>query len=621
MPPPPVPVEDLLRHTGFVRSLARGALGRDDGSEDVVQDAWVSALEHGPRSKEAAKSWLFRVVRNRVTSLGRREHARRRWLGRVAAGAPVPSPAEILLREEARQRLVQALLALDAMYREPLVLRYYEDLDTAEIGRRLGIPRETVKTRLRRAIGKLRVLLDERYESRRAWVLALHPLGRLPRGGSAGPGALSRPVPGWAWAGPALAVVVGVGVLVVRAGAPSRVAASGDGASRIRIAEEARLVGHAPASPDEAGREAGCDAGALATQKEPARVCVVTVLDARGDPVSGASVRVVERRAEFSFDRDAVVGETDDDGRLSMPRTATPPAAQGAGASSFALEVTHPRDRLDLQDVAISPWRPDDATVVLPAGFAIDGAVVDTRGDPVPGATVALVSNGPVRRFTTDAAGRFQAAGLPPGHWRAQVSCAFVGEAAPAGACSLDTGTRAARIVLPVGRSIHVRILGIDPRLLASGGPPLHVAAFGRGGERAAYEGAFPLARDGTLWLYGVEADLEYALYWGPSGDGGAAYAPAVRLSDREAVLRVAHGGAVFVKVVRPPGPWPTVRARGRGFEVTGRWCGGDECVVIGLPEAEVSVEGEGRDERGQEVSGRVCARPGEEATLVLSTP
>src|SRR5262245_52969735 len=118
----PPTVEALLEHTGFVRNLARGALGRDDLSDDVAQDAWVAALERGPRDPGAARGWFYRVVTNRVLSLGRRESLRRRHVREAGRPPAVPSPDEILVREEARRQLVRALLRLEEAYRQPLIL-------------------------------------------------------------------------------------------------------------------------------------------------------------------------------------------------------------------------------------------------------------------------------------------------------------------------------------------------------------------------------------------------------------------------------------------------------------------------------------------------------------------
>ena len=60
---------------------------------------------------------------------------------------------------ELRAELLQAIEALPALYREPFVLRHLEDWSYAQIGELLGLPTETVETRLVRARRLLREAL------------------------------------------------------------------------------------------------------------------------------------------------------------------------------------------------------------------------------------------------------------------------------------------------------------------------------------------------------------------------------------------------------------------------------------------------------------------------------
>lgn len=171
-----VPIESLLRHDDFIRGLARNLLGRDGRAEDVAQDAWLAAAEGGPSSEAQARGWFGRVVRNRVASLRRKDASARRWQERSEAPPSVPEPGELLDREAMRAHVVEALLALDPIYRDCLVLRFYEGLKPREIARRLDIPVETVRTRTRRGLERMRASLDERCGPRRRWLAALLPL-------------------------------------------------------------------------------------------------------------------------------------------------------------------------------------------------------------------------------------------------------------------------------------------------------------------------------------------------------------------------------------------------------------------------------------------------------------
>ena len=71
-----------------------------------------------------------------------------------------PSPEERLLREEEVGRLLDAVATLGDADRELIGLRYGSSLDTAEVAQMLGISEGSVRTRLWRALGKLRGVLE-----------------------------------------------------------------------------------------------------------------------------------------------------------------------------------------------------------------------------------------------------------------------------------------------------------------------------------------------------------------------------------------------------------------------------------------------------------------------------
>ena len=174
----PIDVETLLAHEGFVRGLARRLVRDDDEADDVVQQTWVAALARPPRADERGlRGWFTTVVRN-VVRQRRRGDARRARRERAAARPEgAPSTAELLARESARRTLVEAVLALEEPTRSTVVLRWLEGLPPREVAERLHVPVETVRTRLKRAIARLRATLDRRHgDDREAWLAALAPL-------------------------------------------------------------------------------------------------------------------------------------------------------------------------------------------------------------------------------------------------------------------------------------------------------------------------------------------------------------------------------------------------------------------------------------------------------------
>ena len=129
--------------------------------EDAVQEAFVKAWYAMPRFRRGAafRPWICRIVaneaRNRVRSARRRDAL---VLREAAAGAaptaPVPD-AEVLAREDA-ESLVRALNRLRPDDRLVIAYRWLLVLSEAEMADALDVPAGTVKSRLSRAMAKLR---------------------------------------------------------------------------------------------------------------------------------------------------------------------------------------------------------------------------------------------------------------------------------------------------------------------------------------------------------------------------------------------------------------------------------------------------------------------------------
>ena len=152
---------DLLLHAAFVRRLALALLRDAHAAEDAVQEAWRAGLERPPRSD--IRAWLARVTRN-AAARQRRSEARRaeRELRRAAdatAAQQAAAPGEVLAREETLRLVVEAVCGLEEPYRATVLARYFEDLPPRAIAHRAGLPVETVRTRLKRAVERLRAAL------------------------------------------------------------------------------------------------------------------------------------------------------------------------------------------------------------------------------------------------------------------------------------------------------------------------------------------------------------------------------------------------------------------------------------------------------------------------------
>lgn len=178
-PPPASPAspEELFAHAGFLTRLARGLVGDEARAEDIVQDAFVAALERPPRG--SLRGWLTVVVANLARN-ARRGAAHRTAREQRAARPEAETDGLARERLELQRALFEHVLELAEEKRTVLYLRYYEGRTPSEIAAELGVPLKTVKTRHTRAVAELRARLDQRSGGDRSrWMAALAPgLGR-----------------------------------------------------------------------------------------------------------------------------------------------------------------------------------------------------------------------------------------------------------------------------------------------------------------------------------------------------------------------------------------------------------------------------------------------------------
>ena len=152
---------------GLFRFLC-GLCGDSALAEEIFQETWLSLIrsESVLREQVSFKTWLYQIARNRLIDQWRKQ-GRRQGLQEVfdeqlhgeASSEPGPEQQLSLSRDQARLRA--ALDELPGEQREVFLLRAHGDLELAEIAELTRTPAETVKSRLRYALQKLRRLLTD----------------------------------------------------------------------------------------------------------------------------------------------------------------------------------------------------------------------------------------------------------------------------------------------------------------------------------------------------------------------------------------------------------------------------------------------------------------------------
>lgn len=404
--------EQLLCQMGWLRGLARGLVRDADLAEDLAQEAALAALE---RPNPGHRGWLAGVLRRRALERERGEARRLRRERRVARGENATSASELVEEVATQRAVVDAVLRLEEPYREAVLLRFYEDLPPRRIAQRTRVPVNTVKSRLQRALGKLRADLDARNGGDRdAWLLALLPLAR-------GPFSVTGTLGGGATVGTkikiaAASVVLAAGVAVAftQLRPNSALPSSAETQAALPPATVDRSLPEAAERIEQQMPEASRPAPAVAAAAAPASLVRGRLLDAEGAPLPWVEVGI---RAEIAGPADAHTAISDVDGRFEL-------AAPGQLAD---IVVTAPNYATVLAG-RYQPGRSLEVVVVAAPLLSFGGEVVSSGGSSLVGAQVAVhLPEGFRTRFqavldasrpahwnaTTDGLGRFSLAEAP----------------------------------------------------------------------------------------------------------------------------------------------------------------------------------------------------------------
>ncbi|MGD8682390.1 MAG: RNA polymerase sigma factor [Chloroflexota bacterium] len=153
---------EQIVNTSFERShgVALRLLRDSQLAEDAVQQATVSVWRDLPRLRDPSRydAWSYKLLLRACYAEYRKAP---HWMPAIEEGSPTePRAADQLHAVIDRDQLERGFRRLSMDHRAVVVLHHYLDLPLEEVGRILGVPTGTVKSRLHRALAEMRAALE-----------------------------------------------------------------------------------------------------------------------------------------------------------------------------------------------------------------------------------------------------------------------------------------------------------------------------------------------------------------------------------------------------------------------------------------------------------------------------
>jgi len=169
-----LPVVDRQAFERFVKrwdtevlNLAYRLTGHREDALDIRQAAFLRAYSAlgDFKGRSSMGSWLYRIVLNLCRDQLRNRQVRERTTQEVAVKnstdlSLVPAADTTSEMTEMQRSVAEAIMSLPAAEREIVILRHYHEIAFTQISQILDLPVTTVKTRMTRALRRLRGLLE-----------------------------------------------------------------------------------------------------------------------------------------------------------------------------------------------------------------------------------------------------------------------------------------------------------------------------------------------------------------------------------------------------------------------------------------------------------------------------
>jgi RNA polymerase sigma-70 factor (ECF subfamily) len=140
------------RYERAMVGLARGLVGSDHLAREAVQETWVRVIRFAGSydGRASVKTWMYTILTNKCRDMRKTERSRTR------RERTRRSPAQPGARSAADPRIAEAVSELEEPGRETLVLCFCRGMTHAQAAEILGVPIGTVKSRVHKAMSRLR---------------------------------------------------------------------------------------------------------------------------------------------------------------------------------------------------------------------------------------------------------------------------------------------------------------------------------------------------------------------------------------------------------------------------------------------------------------------------------
>lgn len=167
------------RHFATIYRVTMRITGNEYDAEEAAQEAFLRAYNKLPEFEQRSGfgTWVYRIAMNCALNLVEKRGREASWNAaplvsetgmEVFASEQDRGPEQQLLSREAKTLREQAMELLTPMERTAFVLRHMEEQPIAEIAKALGVPANSAKQAVFRAVGKLRQALRPQREEKRA---------------------------------------------------------------------------------------------------------------------------------------------------------------------------------------------------------------------------------------------------------------------------------------------------------------------------------------------------------------------------------------------------------------------------------------------------------------------